>query len=107
MFPHLPVHTVYRQCSQRFYSRTVFHPLAKLEMQTYNKTLKRFKGVQSKLFLAYEIRGKRKGKFVGVSVSILRFCQYLRCYITAVSIILLYMSSINYQFSEQKLSKDT
>lgn len=39
----------------------------KLERQTYNKTLKRFKGVQSKLFLAYEIRGKRKGKFVGVS----------------------------------------
>lgn len=39
----------------------------KLERQTYNKTLKRFKGVQSKLFLACEIRDKKKGKFVGVS----------------------------------------
>jgi len=48
----------------------VFHPLAKLERQTYNKTLKRFKGIQSKLFLACEIREKRRGKFVGVTVSI-------------------------------------
>jgi len=39
----------------------------KLERQTYNKTLKRFKGIQSKLFLACEIREKRRGKFVGVT----------------------------------------
>jgi len=48
----------------------VFHPLAKLERQTYNKTLKRFKGIGSKLFLACEITDKRRGKFMGVNVSI-------------------------------------
>lgn len=38
-----------------------------LERQTYNKTLKRFKGVHSKLFLACEIREKRRGRFMGVN----------------------------------------
>jgi len=36
-----------------------------LEIQTYNKTLKRFFGVHSGYYLACEIRGKRKGKIVG------------------------------------------
>ncbi|XP_078356958.1 fibroblast growth factor 10-like isoform X1 [Oculina patagonica] len=38
----------------------------KIEMQSYNKTLKRIKGLQSKHFLACEIRDKRRGKFIGV-----------------------------------------
>lgn len=36
-----------------------------LEIQTYNKTLKRFKGVYSHYFLACEVTGKRRGKFAG------------------------------------------
>ena len=36
-----------------------------MEIQTYNKTLKRFFGVHSGYYLACEIRGKRKGKIVG------------------------------------------
>ncbi|XP_068709542.1 putative fibroblast growth factor 1 isoform X2 [Montipora capricornis] len=36
-----------------------------LEIQTYNKTLKRFLGVESGYFLACEVTGKRRGKFAG------------------------------------------
>ncbi|XP_073238866.1 putative fibroblast growth factor 1 [Porites lutea] len=36
-----------------------------LEIQTYNKTLKRFLGVHCGCYLAYEDRGKRRGKFIG------------------------------------------
>ncbi|KAJ7333622.1 hypothetical protein OS493_017165 [Desmophyllum pertusum] len=38
----------------------------KLEMQSYNRTLKRFKGIHSEYFLACEIRNRRRGIFIGV-----------------------------------------
>lgn len=37
-----------------------------IEIQSYNKTLKRFLGVHTGYYLAYEIRSKRKGKFIGL-----------------------------------------
>lgn len=37
----------------------------KLEMQSYNKTLKRFKGILSQNFLACELRGRKRGRFIG------------------------------------------
>lgn len=49
----------------------LFHVLAILELQTYNKTLKRFFGFHSRRYLAYEMISRRKGGFVGV-VSIFR-----------------------------------
>lgn len=42
-----------------------FYPSAKLEMQSYNKTLKRFKGILSQNFLACELRGRKRGRFIG------------------------------------------
>lgn len=40
-----------------------------LEIQSYSSKLKRFLGFYSNHFLAYEVKGKRKGKFTGEPMS--------------------------------------
>ena len=47
-----------------FFVVIYFFP-AVLEIQSYSSKLKRFLGFYSNHFLAYEVKGKRKGKFTG------------------------------------------
>ena len=47
-----------------FFFVIYFFP-AVLEIQSYSSKLKRFLGFYSNHFLAYEVKGKRKGKFTG------------------------------------------
>ena len=47
-----------------FFFGIYFFP-AVLEIQSYSSKLKRFLGFYSNHFLAYEVKGKRKGKFTG------------------------------------------